>query len=817
MEAIPPALDKLAKFLRLEAERGYDNRAVLGGLERMLEPWQAEARNQGIPDALIETVLAGLREYPRLAGDERRKAVHEVLDQLASGSAGAVPHPAGSPSDGGAAAPRTVEEDESPGAEPTPPPAELPGAAPRPLEAPLTAIPGIGPKSAETLSRLGLNTLGDLLWHFPRRYDDYSKLKTINRLWYGEEVTVIGTIEDMQVRPIRGGRMKITEAVIGDGTGSLRATWFNQPWIAERLPAGRGVSLSGRVDQYLGRLVMKDPEWEPLDRQQLHTHRIVPVYPLTEGVSSKWLRRVIFAVVERYAAGVPDPLPAEVREEAELIPLGRAVAQIHFPDDAEQLARAQHRLAFDELFYLQVGVLQQKSEWRSLPGQPLPADDAWIQAFQRGLPYELTGDQHKALADVRADLGQEHPMNRLLQGEVGSGKTVIAAAAIGIAAASGVQSAVLAPTGILAEQHFRTLCDILPKSAGVLPDAIRLLTGATPEAEKASGKAGLADGSLLVAVGTHALLEPDVAFARLGLAVVDEQHRFGVEQRAALRRKGTAPHLLVMTATPIPRSLALTLYGDLDLTVLEEMPPGRKAIETRVLLSVERQRAYTFVRGQLDSGRQAFIIYPLIDESEKVQAKAATAEFDRLQTEVFPQVRLGLLHGRLGAEEKERVMSAFRSGELSVLVSTSVVEVGIDIPNASVMVIEGANRFGLAQLHQFRGRIGRGEHASYCLLIPDTDDEAENARLKALEGTQDGFRLAELDLEQRGPGEFLGTRQSGFAELRLASLGDVRLLEKVRRSAARVLASDPELARPEHRRLAGRLEAFWASRTGERS
>jgi ATP-dependent DNA helicase RecG len=541
------------------------------------------------------------------------------------------------------------------------------------LRAPLTTIPGIGPKSAETLARLGLETLGDLLWHFPRRYDDYSQLKTINRLWYGEDVTVIGTVEKIDVRPTRGGRIKLVEAVVSDGTGSLRATWFNQPWIAERLPAGRGVSLSGKVDQYLGRLVMKDPEWEPLDRQQLHTHRIVPVYPLTEGVTSKWLRRVIFAVVERYAGTLPDPLPEGVRHEAELPSLSQAVAQIHFPSDAAQLAAAQHRLAFDELFLLQLGVLRQKREWRQLPGQPLPVADEWLDRFRGALPFRLTGDQEVALSDIRSDLSSARPMNRLLQGEVGSGKTVLAAAAIGIAAANRGQSAVLAPTGILAEQHFHTMSELLPRAAGVPAEAIRLLTGSTSPPERTELRAGLADGTIRVLVGTHALLEDDIRFRAFHLAVVDEQHRFGVEQRAAIRTKGEGPHLLVMTATPIPRSLALTLYGDLDLTVLAEMPPGRKPVETRVLLSVERGRAHGFVRSQLQAGRQAFLVYPLIDPSDKVAARAATQEFDRLRTEVFPGVRMGLLHGRLGAEEKEQTMAAFRRGETAILVSTSVV------------------------------------------------------------------------------------------------------------------------------------------------
>ncbi|HEX9681382.1 MAG TPA: ATP-dependent DNA helicase RecG [Anaerolineales bacterium] len=819
MQPSAPAVEKLTKFLRLEAERGYDNRAVLGGLERILTPWEEEARAQGISEGVIRAVTQELRRYPDLSGEMRRRAVHHLLDRLtaAPDAEEAMEAPAAAAEEGppgeegwdpeaGAEADRTAAGED---------------AADRSLSAglhaPLTAIPGIGPKSAATLSRLGLHTLNDLLHHFPRRYDDYSRLKTINRLWYGEEVTVLGTVEDIEVRPVRGGRMKLVEAVISDGTGSLRATWFNQPWIAERLSAGRAVALSGKIDQYLGRLVLKDPEWEPLDRQQLHTSRIVPVYPLTAGVSSKWLRRVVHAVVERYALRLADPLPDPVRASAGLLPLGKAVQQIHFPDDAEMLGRAQHRLAFDEMFFLQLGILGQKRDWTDLRGRAYAVDDSWLQKFRAGLPYPLTEDQEKAIGDLRSDLARTQPMNRLLQGEVGSGKTVVAACAVGIAAAGGAQSAVMAPTSLLAEQHFATLTELLPRAAGVSRDSIRLLIGATPEAEKEAVRAGLADGSVAVVVGTHALLEADIRFAALGLAVIDEQHRFGVAQRAALREKGAGPHLLVMTATPIPRSLALTIYGDLDLSVLEHVPPGRKPIETRLLLPAERGRAHSFVRSQVEAGRQAFLIYPLIEESEKIATKAAVEEFERLRRDVFPGLPMGLLHGRLAAEEKDAAMAAFRAGEIAVLVSTSVVEVGIDVPNATVMMVEGANRFGLSQLHQFRGRVGRGEAPSFCLLVPDTDDELENRRLKAMESTLDGFRLAEMDLEQRGPGEFLGTRQSGYAELRLARLTDLTLIEKARRAAAEIFETDPHLTRPEHGPLAERLADFWPSRKGERS
>jgi ATP-dependent DNA helicase RecG len=835
-------IEKLAKFLRLEANRGFDNRAVFGGLQNMLEPWKKEAQENRIPQQVIEVVLSRLRDYPKLSPQSRREVLNGLWHRLCSEypelksimseipsleeikvediqtteaemvevkDEEEIDHPQ-EPEEGKSEEKLTqVIEKERPAK-----PEEV-FESPVALEAPLTTFPGIGPKTARTLKKLGLETLGDLLWHLPRRYDDYTQLKTINRLWFGEEVTVIGTVEDIQVRQVRNGRMKLTEAVIGDGTGSLRVTWFNQPWIADKLSPGKGVVLSGKVDQYLGRLTMNTPEWEPLERIQLHTNRIVPVYPLTAGVTAKWLRRVINSVVSRYAKRVPDPLPSSVLDSAQLVPLSVALREVHFPDDWESLKKAQHRLAFDEMFFLQLGVLAQKHEWEELHTHPLPVAPAFMERFISTLPFRLTDAQKRAMDAVQVDLAEARPMNRLIQGDVGSGKTVVAAAALAITAVNGSQAAFMAPTSILAEQHLMTLKSILMKGAGIPEEKIRLLLGSTPESEKAEIREGLSQGFIQVIIGTHALIEDPIQFKKLGLAIIDEQHRFGVNQRALLRSKGENPNLLVMTATPIPRSLALTIYGDLDLTVIDEMPPGRKPIETRVLTPVERNRAYQFIKSQLEEGRQAFIIYPLVEESEKVDAKAAVEEHERLQAEVFPEYNVGLLHGRLRPDEKEEVMGCFRSGEYHILVSTSVVEVGVDIPNSSVMLIEGANRFGLAQLHQFRGRVGRDDQPSYCLLIPDAVDNADNERIKAMEETQDGFKLAEIDLDQRGPGDFLGTRQSGFAELQMARLTDVHLIEKARNEAKKIFAYDPDLSHPEHQSLTEVLKRFWSSGRGE--
>ncbi|MFQ5922184.1 MAG: ATP-dependent DNA helicase RecG [Anaerolineales bacterium] len=853
------AIQKLTKYLTLEAGRGYDNGAVVGGLGRMLDPWEEEARETGVAPELIDIVVARLRDYPRLSAKSREETLrglwnrlHAEYPELAasprkSEGAGAEPVGHGLSQAKPSAGEHDIPQEQASAAERAstgePDSAQAEGsigservedqiaaepsasdsasaAAPGPVESasldsPLTAVPGIGPKSANTLKKLGLETLGDLLWHLPRRYDDYSQLKTINRLELGEEVTIIGTVEEISVRPVRGGKLKLVEATVSDGTGSIGLTWFNQTWIANRLKPGKAVVLSGGVEQYLGKLTMNGPEWEPLERKQVHTNRIVPVHPLTAGVTAKWLRRVINSVVQSHAERVPDPLPAALVSEAGLMPFGTAFHQVHFPDSWDELERAQHRLAFNEMLFLQLGVMRQKRGWQELDTEPIRVGDEWMDRFLAGLPYQLTDAQHKAIAEVRADLERPVPMNRLIEGDVGSGKTVIAAAAIGMAASEGMQSAVMAPTSILAEQHYATFLELLPASTGLSAEAIRLLLGATPEAEKVEIREGLARGEIQLVVGTHALLEDPVGFKKLGLAVIDEQHRFGVAQRAALRSKGVNPNLIVMTATPIPRSLALTIYGDLDLTIVDEMPPGRLPVETRVFRPIERARAHTFVRGQLEAGHQAFIIYPLVEGSEKVQAKAAVDEHERLQQNAFPEYRLGLLHGRLKQEEKERVMKAFRMGEYDALVSTSVIEVGVDVPNATVILIEGADRFGLSQLHQFRGRVGRGQQQSFCLLIPTGDRESENERLQAMEETSDGFRLAEMDLEQRGPGDFFGTRQSGFLELRAARLTDLRMIEKARSQATRLFEEDPRLEAPQHQALALAVDRFWTNGKGE--
>lgn len=837
-----PSLAKLHKFLTLEAQRGFDNGAVVGGLGRMLSPWEAEARVDGVPEEIIQAVVARLRDYDRLSPKSRAEVLQGLWRRIRRAFPEAPPlearSPTSEPSPGERVAESTLGGQKRPREAARPQPSRpalsgkktsprvreaLPGGAPVALSAPVTVIPGIGPRRARRLERLGIRTLEDLFYHFPRRYDDYAQLKPIRQLRYGEQATVLGTVERVGVRELKGGKLKVVEAFIGDGSGVIRATWFNQPWIAEQLSPGKAVALAGRIDQYLGRLVLTNPEWEELDEDLLHTGRIVPVYPLTAQITQRWLRTLMAQVIPAWTPRVPDPLPPTVRQEAGLLDLSTALLQMHFPDSWEMLEAARTRLAFEEIFYLQLGVLQQKRRWQSRPGRVFTVSDAWLEEQTARLPFQLTGAQQRALAEIRRDLASGYPMNRLLQGDVGSGKTVVAALAMAMVTREGAQAALMAPTAILAEQHYRSLLRLLTEGeqAPLRPEEIRLLVGSTPNGERRAILEDLAAGKVKILVGTHALIEEPVQFADLQLAVIDEQHRFGVRQRGALRRKGENPHLLVMTATPIPRSLALTVYGDLDLTVMDEMPPGRKPVRTYLLFPKERERAYRLIRREVERGHQAFIIYPLIEESEALaHTPSAVEAHRRLQKEVFPDLKVGLLHGKMRDEEKDEVMRRFRDGEYHILVSTAVVEVGVDVPNATVMVIEGANRFGLAQLHQFRGRVGRGGDEAYCLLIPETENAAaENERLRAMVEISDGFRLAEKDLQQRGPGEFLGTRQSGYdvSFLRLANMLDVRLIEKARTLAQRLLEQDPDLQAPEHRLLAETLARRWSTAEGDMS
>jgi ATP-dependent DNA helicase RecG len=807
----------LRKVLSLEEKRGYNDSAVFGGLDRFLRNWSGPAAEILPTPALVKRFRQLFQiSYSLMTIEQRRMWVRDVLGFLGD-------------VDVGVATTKTAASSVKK-ASPKLKTASLKAkkvsvtAAASSLDAPITVVRGISTGISSSFGKMGVNTVRDLLYFFPHRHLDYSQLKFISQLTEGEEQTIVANVwQAFESRP--GGR-RSTEAIVGDETGNIRVVWFNQPYLAKKLTTNARIMLSGRVSLFKGRHVFLSPEWELEEGQDfVHTARLVPVYPLTHGLRPRQVRRLMKGFIDRWASQVPDFLPEGLRSRLGLLELPAAIAQAHYPDNIATKDKARVRLAFDELFLLQLGVMTKKRDWQEgRPGCPFDVTTPVLERFIKGLPFTLTAAQAKVLKEIMADLRQNQPMGRLLQGEVGSGKTVVATAALLVAVASGFQGAFMAPTEILAEQHFSTVGQLLSRLgqeegegylksyAGILSRSLKvaLLIGDIRQAGKRQIQKQIKQGDIDIVIGTHALVQKEVAFPNLGLAVVDEQHRFGVEQRSALREKGFNPHMLVMTATPIPRTLALTLYGDLDLSVIDELPPGRQVVRTKWLKPEQRESAYAFLRKQVAAGRQAFILCPLIEESEAIAAQAAVVEYERLAQDVFPDLALGLLHGRLSAAEKANVMAEFRAGNLDILVSTPVIEVGIDIPNATVMLIESADRFGLSQLHQFRGRVGRGSQQSYCMLLAENPSEVARERLDIIENTQDGFKLAEADLKMRGPGEFFGTRQSGLPDLRMAKMSDVALLELARGEAIKLFQFDPALEKEENQRLGREMTRVWA-------
>ncbi len=788
------------KYFLLEKKWGFKNLAIIGGLENIIDPWKTESAQNGIPIQIINSVSDLLYSYRNLEIIQRQKVIDQLIDLVSLQNNTKIQSNIQKPERSGSS---IIQNNTKPSE----------NQIQKGLNAPLTVIYGIGPETAKKLKKLSLYTLNDLLHFYPRRYDDYSQLKTINHINFGDELTILASIKSINSRSIRGGKSQIIEAIVNDGTGSLRATWFNQPWIIKSLSKGKQIALSGKVDMYLGRFVLTNPEFEFIDKELLHTNGIVPIYSLTSGITKKWLRRIMFQVISFWAPRLDDYMPSWIKENQELIDLSTAIKQIHFPDNQQLLDSARYRLSFDEIFFLQIGVLSQKRNWENIKAEEFIIGDEVLNRQIDSLSFQLTKSQTKALLEIRKDLASGRQMNRLLQGDVGSGKTVIARFATEIICRGEAQVALMAPTSILAEQHYRTFSQMLTNSVGIKPvikpDEIALLIGDTPESEKDKIRAGLSSGKIKVIIGTHSLIEDYVIFKKLQLVIIDEQHRFGVTQRSVLRLKGNNPHILVMSATPIPRSLALTIYGDLDISIIDEMPLGRIPVETHLLHPLEREKAYQIIRSQIEKGHQAFIIYPLIESENEEVRRAAVNEFERIRFQVFPNYKIGLIHGRLKQNEKDEIMSKFRNKDFNILVATSVIEVGLDIPNATVVLIEGANLFGLAQLHQIRGRVGRGNDLSYCLLIPDIEDNLENERLSMMVETNDGFKLAEFDLKHRGPGEFLGTRQSGYLGLKLASFTNLDLIEKARKQAISLFNRDPGLSEKIHADLHAEIQRFW--------
>jgi len=775
--------EQLRKVLSLEQSRGYTNTAVSGGLDRLLERF-AKENPKRIP--------LPYPSYAELNLPDRENWVRSLLE---------------------------------PG-QPQKPPHRKPAGSAKPvvsLDSPITALKGISTRLVPRFHKLDLNTVRDILYFFPRRHIDYSSPVPIARLKPGEEQSIVVQVWQATRRKTR--RMEVIDVIVGDDTGTMSIAFFNQPYLLEKFNPNTRLILSGKADIRQGQRTFQPSSYEFLGRNDVfEAGQIIPVYPLTEGLYPRQVRRLVLQALDTCLPGLPDFLPEAVRQNARLMDLPEAIRLAHYPEDETSGQKARRRLAFDELFIIQIGVLarryQRRQGARSIRLEP---DTAYLSRFLESLPFELTTAQQEALKDVIKDLSSTRPMSRLLHGDVGSGKTVVATAAMLVTVAVGAQAALMAPTEILAEQHFNGICKLLGNTAGegilrsfnsVLgrPITIGLLTGSTRQKGKKELQQKVAGGEVDILIGTQALIQKNVGFHKLGLAVVDEQHRFGVMQRLALKQKGISPHMLAMSATPIPRTLALTLYGDMDISLIDEMPPGRRPIKTRQLKRNQRQSGYNFIRKQVKEGRQAYIICPLVEESEVSEAKAATVEHERLSREVFPELRLGLLHGRMSSTAKDEVMQQFRSGEVDILVSTSVVEVGVDVPNATVMLVEGADRFGLSQLHQFRGRIWRSSHQAYCMLQADHPSEMGRARLQIMEETHNGFVLAEKDLEMRGPGEFFGTRQSGLPDLKMARLTDVKLLELARREAQRLFKADPQLKKPDHRLLAAEVARFWGEK-----
>ena len=694
-----------------------------------------------------------------------------------------------------------------------------------PLQGSLQYLKGVGPRRAADLQRAGLSTVEDLLYRFPTRYEDRGHFQTIASLKPGVAASVAGEVLSSGVRPTRTPRFKIFEMLVRDRTGSLRAIWFNQPFLKDVFHPHQRVILFGTLELTPHGLQMKTPDYELLSDaddqagdgpdETVHTGRIVPIYEKTGQLTAKMQRTLVYRTLQDLPAELPDPLPPAVRTRQALMGRREAIEQIHFPVagvSVEELnafrSPAHRRLIFEEFFLFQLGLVMRK---RRADGErkahPVVITDHVRDAVKRVLPFRLTGDQRVVIKQIVDDMTRPQAMNRLLQGDVGSGKTIVALMAALVAMENGLQVAFMAPTEILAEQHYFNIRRLLEQSRFRLT----LLTGGTPAKKRREILAELAGGSMHMVIGTHALVEEDVAFRELGLIVIDEQHRFGVLQRATLRTKGLHPDVLIMTATPIPRTLQMTAFGDLDVSVMREMPPGRQPIVTVAKPESRRDEIYAFVREQVEQGRQAYVVYPLVEESEKVDLKAATEMADHLAQDVFPDLRVALLHGRLKQDAKDRVMGAFVRREFDILVSTTVIEVGVDVPNATVMVVEHAERFGLSQLHQLRGRVGRGSHKSYCMLLHSYGlTEQGRERLKALTETTDGFEIAERDLQLRGPGDFFGTRQSGMPTLRVGDLlRDHALMEEARREAVAAL-DDPTQASA----LAGLVNTSWEHRFG---
>ncbi len=677
-------------------------------------------------------------------------------------------------------------------------------------------LPHVGPAYQKRLKKLGIKTVRDILFHFPHRYEDFSNMVPIAKAELGQPLSIQGKILEIKnIRTFRK-RMTLTQAIVGDRSGAIKVIWFNQPYLINTLKKGDSLFLAGKITSKASSRYLSSPAYEkiPDNVESLdltHTGRLIPVYPETEGLSSRWLRFIVKPLLTKLKRGIPDSLPEKLREKRKLLPLEKAIWQIHFPDSLKLAAEAKERFVFEELLNLSLVVLRERMKLAKEKAIAIPLNLSLTKKFTNSLAFKLTDDQKKATWQILKDLEKPRPMNRLLEGDVGSGKTVVATIAALNVAKAGFQVAFMAPTEILTKQHFKTVGELLKKfnlSIGLITSKENQLKN--KKIPRKQLLENIKKGEVNILIGTHALVQKEVKFGKLALVIIDEQHRFGVEQRAHLcQQKNLIPHLLSMTATPIPRTLALTIYGDLDLSLIKELPKGRRKIITKVIPPKNRNEAYSFIREQVKKGGQVFVVCPRIEPSKIsqenlgegikqiaaswIEVKAVKEEYEKLSKKIFPDLKVGMLHGKMKNEEKEKIMKDFKSGKTNVLVSTSVIEVGIDIPNATVMMIEGADKFGLAQLYQFRGRVGRGKEQSFCFLFTEFPGKLTNQRLRAITVCENGFELAEKDLQIRGPGDFSGQRQWGIPDFAMNSLKDISLVEETRQAAKEILEEDPEL------------------------